>query len=992
MVTAQSTYDRLVSDLGYQGSSGLVEVHDDLRPDGRGEFLRRLRRVLRGIDSVYFCEDVPLAYLARRERFDPRDAVDLHRRVWNDARVPLLFVVSADEVRVYDAQARPTTDPAGADEHERLIHKLGATASFLERLCRFRRESLDTGRYADGDKEHFQRASRCDATLLANLREARDRLLSEGVPGAVVHPLLLRSMLLLHLEHRGVIPVDYYAEFAREARNVTDLLGSRSAAYAFFDAIAERFNGDLLPVSSAERKAVRAEHLALLRDFLCGRIELKHGQHELWPLYDFNIIPIQLVSALYRELLHEGRVDAARDAGAFYTRLPLVELVMNEVLPWPARGEPTPPKLPRVLDPTCGSGVFLVEAFRRLCAYARQKSANGRLSHSQLSGLLSAQVFGVDTNEAAVKVAAFSLYLALLDELDDDGLWQKLRFPTLTASTDGRRANLERNDAFVALKDEPDGFDVIVGNPPWKRVRLPETAAEFCSSRGLPVAHELAHPFMWLATELLRNGRAALVCPSKWLTSHESKDREFRRSFLAKTEVESVVNLTALRRELFDQAHGPASIVVFRQRRAEPSPTVLYCVPKPRSANVPLGLLIDAGDAQWVPRRDAELRDEVWKVLQVATRRDLAFIERLRGDTETLADYIDARRKSGWVAQRGFQPNGDKRLPAVARIPFIEAEWLGGLAYEVPLGAAPTQHRTFKWTGPPEIYRGPHVLLRKGFSPSRIPASYVEADCSFRDAVTSIHAPSEARLELKALAAWMGSSLGRYLFFLSCSQLGSDWLYLNKNEQLGLPSTPLHSKETVRTLAGLVDAWRERPRSHAEILARIDHIIYALFDVTSQEQALIESVLETYSSVGASESAPLKSPHDPVVTYASAFLDVFKEADIGGAWPKAAVVYRGDAPLRVVTFILRRSFQHKRSDTVSLVDGLGSVLKRLDRSLIERESANIYRRRHLRIFERGAMHMVKPNEQRFWTRASALADAETLLADAVAAGGAIGTP
>ena len=69
-----------------------------------------------------------------------------------------------------------------------------------------------------------------------------------------------------------------------------------------------------------------------------------------------------------------------------------------------------------VLDLSCGSGVFLVESLRRL---VRLKTGAGTPSRGAIRETLHNQVYGVDVSEAAVRIAAFSLYLAAL-ELDPD--------------------------------------------------------------------------------------------------------------------------------------------------------------------------------------------------------------------------------------------------------------------------------------------------------------------------------------------------------------------------------------------------------------------------------------------------------------------------------------------------------------------------------------------------------------------------------------------
>src|SRR3546814_18432781 len=65
------------------------------------------------------------------------------------------------------------------------------------------------------------------------------------------------------------------------------------------------------------------------------------------------------------------------------------------------------------LDPACGSGVFLVRSFQRLCEHWRAKHKTQSISWKTLLSLLS-QIHAWDLNRGAVRVAVFSLYVSPL--------------------------------------------------------------------------------------------------------------------------------------------------------------------------------------------------------------------------------------------------------------------------------------------------------------------------------------------------------------------------------------------------------------------------------------------------------------------------------------------------------------------------------------------------------------------------------------------------
>ena len=103
-----------------------------------------------------------------------------------------------------------------------------------------------------------------------------------------------------------------------------------------------------------------------------------------------------------------------------------MRFVLNELMPWHQS-----PDSPTVLDPACGSGIFLVEAYRRLVFRAQRARGGSRLTFSELRDILVGCIHGVDIDPDAIRVAAFSCYLALLDFLSPKSIWTRVKLPKL---------------------------------------------------------------------------------------------------------------------------------------------------------------------------------------------------------------------------------------------------------------------------------------------------------------------------------------------------------------------------------------------------------------------------------------------------------------------------------------------------------------------------------------------------------------------------------
>ena len=91
---------------------------------------------------------------------------------------------------------------------------------------------------------------------------------------------------------------------------------------ALFDYLASHFNGEIFKFSEEERKAlveISDDAYARLGLFFEGKLDGK--QLVLWKLYNFNDLPIELISNIYEEFLE------SKSEGVVYTPPYLVDLL-----------------------------------------------------------------------------------------------------------------------------------------------------------------------------------------------------------------------------------------------------------------------------------------------------------------------------------------------------------------------------------------------------------------------------------------------------------------------------------------------------------------------------------------------------------------------------------------------------------------------------------------------------------------------------------------
>ena len=961
--------------LEFQDDQGLVTVDTPDVGHGRAYVWQEIRDKLQ-MDAAYFHGNVPVVYFKELHTVDDDYLWDLHRSLWNHNRAPLLIAVLPQEVRVYNCFAPPLRDSGQLMRENPALLKEGVrqvtnVLALRHELSDYRRREIVSGRFVRTQQGEFDREQRVDNRLLENLRHVRRRLIDDGVSEPVANSLLGRSIFVRYLEDRGVIDEDYYRRFDSGLSLPAMLKGSLNETYQLFDELAHRFNGDLFPIIDVERDQVEPRHLHLLGRFLNGE-EVTSGQMYFWA-YDFKYIPIELVSAIYETFLDEDR----QITGAYYTPPEIVDYVLNEVLPFESKNQSI-----RILDPACGSGNFLVEAYRRLVMLHRHARGGQNLSFDALRDLLTGSIHGVDLNEDAIQVAAFSCYLALLDFLEPKSIWEEVRFPTLKGT------NLFVKDFFdIDAPFNERRYDVIVGNPPWQS-SLTAKADDYVRQNNHAIGDkQIAQAFLWRAPTLLADkGRICLLAPSKSVLFNQSgKSREFRRRFFMANEVTQIVDFSAFRRSLFRRAVAPM-VAVFYQTHSDTNGgrnELIYLNPHPSPLSEGLaGIVVFGDEMRRFSRRQVASHPYIWKMALWGTPRDLTLVDDLCERFPSLEKVCQSR---GWLIREGVTVSGSsaKRAPELAEMRYVPVSAVQ------PFHVSSREEKridreVFHRPGDVRVYRGPHVLLRSGVMASGVLASaFLRDDAVFTDKITGIAGPAEDMDYLKVACAYFNSSLARYYQFLTASQWGVERAAVLLTEQKNLPcAIPLEDPDLLDGIVSLVDRIQETG-SDRGWLRELDEFVYTSYGVTSSEQQVIEDFLGTtmdryYQGLRANAfDAPSTNE---LTLYAQAYADVF-EKTTGGNRALMPTVYEGTPPYRAVSFRLAPRGTPGRQPHIASESDLDSLLVNLEKIATEQHAQSFYFRRNIKVYETDVIHIVKPAERRFWTRSAAFNDADETIAE-----------
>lgn len=876
----------------------------------------------------------------------------LHAQVWVQGVAPLLYVAWQSRIDVLSCArgadfweddstdyCYPAVPPISIQ-----ISTAGVINSELRKISAVR--LADGTFWDDPDNSHLaDHLKTAHRVLIEAVVEVDKKLKGEDNP--TLRRLLLLMVLIKYLEDRGVFPENMFANYRAGATCFLDVLhgGNPQEVRHLLRALETKFDGDVFSLPDAQSLTTDALHR--FAELVEGQT-LK-GQRSLWKLFSFEHLPVEIISHLYQRFVKKSQ-------GTVYTPPFLAALLLDHAMPYAMLSGDV-----RVLDPACGSGVFLVGAFRRLVN--RWRSDNGWRSPDvcTLKQILRKSIFGVELKEYAVDLTAFSLYLALCDALQPNVIWAELQFDRL------RGTNLVESDFFKVLEDSrkgietiiSPGFDVVIGNPPFES-ELSEAAAcidgqdSTCNPDRVAVPdRQVAYLFLEQSLRLLRdNGRVCLIQPSSFL--YNLNVGGFRRWICREYQLDAVLDFSSIR-QLFDMADPKA--IAISARRAKPSADHLihhWTFRRTMSVKERLHFELDHYDRHQVSQESAETDHYTWRVNLLGGGRLGDISQRLRG-MRTLSEYLVPLTKNhGWDYGEGFKPWNPKDPDSERSRKYtpVVADWLTDKRFIPPEALADdsidtskigiVEHKEFKSGAcSRNRYTPPLVLIRET---DRLPVVYWNEDfIGYGAQIVGIHAPVSEADQLQRLCARFAHS--RTIYRLHCA---------------------LHSP---RYLVG---------KATSILKSDIDRFPYpedeSQLALSFWESALCDDVLDymvDYVRLGQNSDVLRKKaePND-IRAYADMFVrmlgTVYDNLTASDPFYLNGLIcvpfYFGEQPLSLL--------------------GDGDVEEALSGLIYGSEAQDCLRTvRVLSFYSENVMLLVKPDRLRYWIRSTAIRDADETLID-----------
>lgn len=569
---------------------------------------------------------------------------ELHQRLWSWGGVPLIYRRSPGVVQLFRCAHKPDFAENGrlvCNPYDTL--RIGAEISSIEAW--WDADRIRNGTLWDDPTTAAKLLSGDDAAhrrLVIAVKALHTRLELDGVLSTSLRRrLLILSLLIAYLDQRDALPAGFFAQCLPGASTLPAVLADGEALLDMLDALKGKFNGDVFSLSITERAEIASTtELGHFSRLIEAREEAT-GQMSLWALYSFRDLPVEVISHIYELFVTDPSVSV-------YTPPALVRLILDEVLD-DSRIDRIIDDGEIVLDPTCGSGIFLVEAFKKIVLRWRSRHDWARPDVATLRELLG-RIHGVDNEDGAIELATFSLCLAMCDALTPEviratpELFPKLRNHGLTCSC-----------FFSAKEGEmlPDKVGVIVGNPPFKSELQTEGArrayAAYVKAHGKLPDLQVAYLFLHEAMGVLCDGGVLGMLQQYNLLYNEKPD--FRRAFFARWDVPEILDFVSVR-GLFSKDTKVVAVVAIAQPPTPDSSTLHAVFRRTSRAEANQRFDIDLYDMHRVPHAAIVADDspDLWRSNLLGGSRTYSFVKRLRGMV-TLKAHAEVM---GWDFGEGF--------------------------------------------------------------------------------------------------------------------------------------------------------------------------------------------------------------------------------------------------------------------------------------------------------------------------------------------------
>lgn len=614
---------------------------------------------------------IPFLYIydqRKRAKEEEVDLVEINKKLWTLGEIALAIVVYDDGFKIIDTRLPITskTEPAFLDGISKCIIRIDENLKYR----------IFEGRILEESPANYVSVSPYQKLLDHIEKAILKKSKKIGCHQNLLKKLLVKFILIKYLEEQvdeegnSVFENGFFDKFIFKKSstvfdkkiNFCDILRGNDIV-GLLSFLNTKFNGGIFNVSEPEKNEIKKANLNIIADALDGDKEID-GQMCIWRYYDFNLLPIEFISRLYERFVTtvEGK---QKSTGAYYTPPHLARLLIDELLPFEKEINF---KDFKILDPSCGSGIFLVLAYKRLITLwmleNNKQTIRGEEDIKSIKEILSNCIYGVDINEDALSITATSLQIELSSHIKPKEIWENLTFDNLEINQ-----NLINIGFFKWYKCTSAKYDIIAGNPPFniskeeqkKNISLGNdddlTKERYKHYKGQLQPFPYNNPaliFLYQSlNKLLKEsiGTLFMVMPSSSFLYMPSSS-EFRKSIVHFWDVERIYDFTPLMNHLWVGEKVATVAVKILKKSLVNKTRIEHIIVRNSSANErgAIRFQVDQYDKFQVPIDFVYSKDYIWKINLLGGGYLRLLFERYQNQYISIEDFIKIK---GWKKSNG---------------------------------------------------------------------------------------------------------------------------------------------------------------------------------------------------------------------------------------------------------------------------------------------------------------------------------------------------
>jgi type I restriction-modification system DNA methylase subunit len=735
------------------------------------------------------------------------------------------------------------------------------------------------------DKDFVESLNVWRLNLAKSIAKNNHKLNEEDV-NLAVQLLLDRIIFLRFCEERDVEPYGQLEAVAKHKHTYKHL-------FDLFGVADQKYNAGIFDF----KKDQITEKLDIDDGVIKGVLE------DLYPPksdYAFAVMPVEILGNAYEQFLgnviritsgHNVRIqlkeEVRKAGGVYYTPQYIVDYIVDKTVGKLINGKsPKEIEKIKIVDPACGSGSFLLGAYKYLINYhikwyytQNKKSSklndNGTLTTDEKRKILTNNIFGVDLDTNAVEVSKLSLLLKCMEGETASSVKQQIKMyhtrvlPNIDKNivngnsligfdfTEGELKLDEKRKTELEHKVKPfdwkvvfpevfkeGGFDVVVGNPPYVMLQILDTKEVFsyCLRKFQSAKYKIDtyQLFIEQSVILLKDGGLlGFITPNTFLKNIHSEP--LRKYALDNTLIREVI---LFKYSVFESASVDTCVFVFEKGKSKPNTQISV-----KEAESAFKLKIMPSVKQNVfnsnNRKDFNL---------LITESDTELLNKIIKSSDPLSSFCNA-----YFGIQTFDRNrfvSDKKLNKHYE-KVIDGANIDSFYLKEPNEYVNYQPSSIKSGGNELIYKQERICIRQiGAFPI---STIVPANIFTLNTIYNVYLNNKNKLDLRIILGIINSNVIRFFWKKNNSDEKKTFPKIKKEAILSIPIPKFNTtiqkkhgedilKNTNLLLKLNIELRETKLQTKVEQIKQrikysenqINDLVYKLYDITAVEKGIIE--------------------------------------------------------------------------------------------------------------------------------------------------------